>query len=112
MGRVRLVDPYMGGNRAGFPNRERRLNGPIQTTGTDILKLSVLNLWATEPEYARMLFSAHGEVVIELLDLDREEEALGWVRSQMTAAVVEILGEELAKNVVDAKVARSWGEAV
>jgi DNA polymerase I-like protein with 3'-5' exonuclease and polymerase domains len=110
-GRKRFVDPYLGGYKAGFPNREQRLNGPIQTTGADILKTTILKLWATEPPFARALFPAHDEVVIELLDPDKEEKAISWVTGEMTEAVVEVLGEDLAKNVVDAKMARSWGEA-
>jgi len=113
-GRKRFVDPYLTDGRyrrQGWPNREQRLNAPIQTTGTDIMKLAIIKMMETEPTFARLLFPAHDEAVIELLDPTKEEESIEWVTECMERAVVEILGEDLAKNVVDAKVARSWGEA-
>ena len=113
-GRKRFVDPYLTDGRyrrQGWPNREQRLNAPIQTTGTDMMKLAIIKMMETEPTFARLLFPAHDEAVIELLDPTKEEESIEWVTECMERAVVEILGEDLAKNVVDAKVARSWGEA-
>jgi DNA polymerase I len=107
-GRKRLVSPVLYGERTGLPNREERLNGPIQSTGADILKLILIRLSDTEPHYARLLVPVHDEVIVEA-DPGHDEEASAWVTETMTAVVRDVLGDNLARDVVEVSVGESWG---
>ncbi|MDP8951504.1 MAG: DNA polymerase, partial [Actinomycetota bacterium] len=96
LGRRRIVGVVKSGYWKGYPKREERLNGPIQATGSDILKMILKRLSKEEEHHphARLLLSAHDEVVLEV-DEGYEDDAVSWVKGVMREAVEEVLGSEL-----------------
>lgn len=111
LGRRRVVGVARGGYWKGYPNREERLNGPIQSTGSDILKMILKRLSREEQEHphARLLLPAHDEVVFEV-DEGYEDDAASWVKGVMQGAVEEVLGPELGgTGCVEVKLGKSWG---
>jgi DNA polymerase-1 len=107
-GRHRTVSPKKWGSRRGWPNREERLNAPIQSTGADIFKKILIRLSEEGHPHAELILPVHDEVIFEV-DKGQGEEVSEWLMRVMTDAVVEVLGEDLAKNVVDVVVGDSWG---
>ena len=111
LGRRRVVGVVRSGYWKGYPNREERLNGPIQSTGSDILKMILKRLSKEEQDhpYALLLLPAHDEVVLEV-DEGYEYDAVSWVKSVMREAVEEVLGPKLGgPGCVEVKLGKSWG---
>jgi DNA polymerase-1 len=117
LGRRRLVDPHRYGPGSGNPNREERLNAPIQSTGSDIMKVCLLRLFESEPEFARILFPHHDAVIVEVdggqASPERIEATGSWLEETMGGVVASVLGEDYAHDVVEVSITEGggWGEA-
>jgi DNA polymerase-1 len=111
LGRRRVVGTVRGGYWKGYPKREERLNGPIQSTGSDIQKMILKRLCAEEQDHfhTHLLLSVHDELVLEV-DEGYEDDAVSWVQGVMQEAVEEVLGPELGgPGCVEVKLGKSWG---
>jgi hypothetical protein len=105
------------GSYDGKPKYTERLNGPIQTTGTDILKLALAKLSATKEEHPgiEVLLSVHDEVLLESPAGKKAKEAKAWLEDALRSAVDEVLGPEYVgepgtpSDCAEAEIQDSWG---
>ena len=84
------------------------LNAPIQGTAADIIKVAMINVHtriAAEGLKSRMLLQVHDELVLEVVDAERE---------QVETAVREEMGSAITLSVpleVSVGYGRSWDDA-
>jgi DNA polymerase-1 len=100
------------------PKYTDRLNGPIQSTGADILYSTLCRL-DTEQRAGifadvEILISSHDEIVLHAPESSAQEVA-EWLKDHMRAAMAELIGEELAtktehSDCVESFIGDSWGE--
>ena len=104
-----------GRRRMNVEKLTDRLNAPVQGTGADGLKLALALLWERRsecPEAVPVLL-CHDEVVVEC-DAKQAVDAQVWLETAMIEGMGAFLNgtEEVDVAVeVEARIARSWGEA-
>jgi DNA polymerase I len=109
-GRRRYVKPDSEGN----PKYTDRINGPIQTTGADVLYVALGRLRDDQEERGlfprcRFLLSSHDEILLEVLDDGEGEAALGWLVSHMRGALEDLLSPDFGgEGCVEAKLVKDW----
>jgi DNA polymerase-1 len=91
-----------------------RLNSPVQGTGVDGLKLSLVLLWERRDECpgAVPILVCHDEVVVAC-DAEQAAGAKTWLEKAMIEgmnAVMNSTGKARVPVEVDARIARRWGE--
>ena len=100
------------------PKYTDRLNGPVQSTGADILYMTLCKLDADQRTGVfadvEVLISAHDEIVLHTPESSAEEVA-EWLKDHMRAAMAELIGDELAakteySDCVESYVGNSWSE--
>jgi DNA polymerase-1 len=108
LGRRRIVEP----DYEGKPSFTERLNGPVQGTAADILKLALAKLWEGREEHpdAFPVLTVHDEIVIECGRAAAEDTA-AWLGSVMREAVGTVLGclELAGQDAVEIEIVNSWG---
>jgi DNA polymerase I-like protein with 3'-5' exonuclease and polymerase domains len=100
------------------PKYTDRLNGPVQSTGADILYRTLYRL-DTDQQAAvfaevEMLISSHDEIVLHA-PASNAEDVAEWLKGHMRAAMAELIGEELAtktehSDCVESYIGDSWSE--
>jgi DNA polymerase I len=103
-----------GRRRMDVQRLTERLNGPVQGTGADGLKLALAFLWERRGECpgAVPMLVCHDEVVVEC-DVEQAAEAKTWLQKAMIEGMDAITNgrDEVQVPVeVEARIARSWGE--
>jgi DNA polymerase I-like protein with 3'-5' exonuclease and polymerase domains len=117
-GRRRYVSRSRDGYGRFRPKYTDRLNGPVQSTGADILYRTLCRL-DTEQRAGifadvEVLISSHDEIVLHAPRSSAEEVA-EWLKDHMRAAMAELIGEELAaetgySDCVESHIGDSWSE--
>jgi DNA polymerase-1 len=110
LGRRRVVAP----DASGKPKYTDRLNGPIQTTGADVLYRTLRRLMKDQDEgvctEATFLFSSHDEIVFECPEIAKEA-VMEWLVRRMREVFGELIGEVLAGPAsVEVECGQSWAE--
>ncbi len=110
LGRRRVVAP----DASGKPKYTDRLNGPIQTTGVDVLYRTLKRLMKDQDESvcseATFLFSSHDEIVFECPETSKEE-VIEWLGRRMREVLGELIGDELAgPTSVEVACGQSWAD--
>jgi DNA polymerase-1 len=97
-----------GRRRLGVERFTDKLNSPVQGSGADVLKLALARLWESRElaPSARLLLSVHDELVVECPVADADAVAT-WLSAQMTAAMVELVGDAVS-IVVDTAIGATW----
>jgi DNA polymerase I-like protein with 3'-5' exonuclease and polymerase domains len=100
------------------PKYTDRLNGPVQSTGADILYRTLCRL-DTEQRAGvfadvEILISSHDEIVLHAPQSSAEDVA-EWLKDHMRAAMAELIGKELAaktehSDCVESYIGDSWSE--
>ena len=96
--------------RLGFRGEEewkinnQGMNNPVQSTGADMIKLSMLHLYRFHPEI-KIIHCLHDELVCEIA-VQKAEQGLNWLNESMSWACMKILGEPLSRP--DSKIAYNW----
>jgi DNA polymerase I-like protein with 3'-5' exonuclease and polymerase domains len=100
------------------PKYTDRLNGPVQSTGADILYRT---LWKLDVEQragvfadVEILISSHDEIVLHAPQF-RAQELAEWLKGHMRDAMAELIGKELAaktehSDCVESYIGDSWSE--
>ena len=100
------------------PKYTDRLNGPVQSTGADILYRTLCRLDAEQRAgifaEVEILISSHDEIVLHAPQ-SSTPEAAEWLKDHMRAAMAELIGEDLATSTehsdcVESYVGESWSE--
>jgi DNA polymerase I-like protein with 3'-5' exonuclease and polymerase domains len=100
------------------PKYTDRLNGPVQSTGADILYRTLYKLDTDQQTRvfadAEILISSHDEIVLQASE-SSAPDAAAWLKDHMRAAMAELIGEEFAAKTehadcVDSYMGNSWSE--
>ena len=91
-----------------------RLNGPVQGTGADGLKLALTPLWERRNQCpgAMPVLVCHDEIVVEC-DAELTTDAKAWLGGAMIEGMEAVLSptDEVGVPVeVEVRIASSWGE--
>ena len=97
-----------------MPGASKDGNAPIQSTGTDGLKLALVLLWERRAECpgARPVLVCHDEVVVEC-DAEQTADVRVWLERAMIEGMDVVLNSKGKVHMpleVDARIARSWGK--
>jgi DNA polymerase I-like protein with 3'-5' exonuclease and polymerase domains len=98
---------------ASLSNRELRgalLNFPIQSSGSDVLKLTMVNVWQEKPKGFRLLASIHDEI-LAVLKPGRVNYAKGLLREAAADAVRRVQHNDIPIPL-EMGVGRNWWEAI
>jgi DNA polymerase I-like protein with 3'-5' exonuclease and polymerase domains len=98
---------------ASLSNRELRgalLNFPIQSSGSDVLKLTMVNVWQEKPKGFRLLASIHDEI-LAVLRPGRVNYTKGLLREAAADAVRRVQHNDIPIPL-EMGVGRSWWEAI
>ena|SRR5215218_9273236 len=97
-----------GRRRLGVAKFTEALNTPVQGTGADGLKSALARLFASRDEVpnARLIAVVHDELLAECPEADAESTAQ-WLARHMTAAMQEMVGDEVP-TTVDVTHGPSW----
>jgi len=107
LGRRRYLPMIMSRSEQDVAYAERQAyNHVIQGSAADVMKLALIKIRKSLPEYGRLLLTVHDEIVTEV-PADRTEEAAEIVRQAMETAGSRWFDVPL---VADVKVADRWGE--
>jgi len=101
LGRYRRLG-YMGEEE--WRIRNQGMNNPVQSTGADMIKLSMLHLYKFHRQ-VKIIHCLHDELVCEIKE-DLAEQGLKWLNESMSWACSKILGEPLSRP--DSKIAYNW----
>jgi DNA polymerase I-like protein with 3'-5' exonuclease and polymerase domains len=105
-GRRIILDPSLS-------NREIRgalLNFPIQSSGSDELKLTMVNVWQENPEGFRLLASIHDEI-LALVKPDQVKYAKALLREAAVNAACRVMQNDIPIPL-EIGVGKNWWEAI
>jgi DNA polymerase I-like protein with 3'-5' exonuclease and polymerase domains len=100
------------------PKYTDRLNGPVQSTGADILYRTLCRLDAEQRAGVfadvEILISSHDEIVLHAPQSSAPDVA-EWLKGHMRVAMAELIGKELAtknecSDCVESYIGHSWSE--
>jgi DNA polymerase I-like protein with 3'-5' exonuclease and polymerase domains len=94
-------------------NRELRgalLNFPIQSSGSDVLKLTMVNVWQEKPKGFRLLASIHDEILAVL-----KPDRINYAKALLREAAIDAVRRVQHNNIpipLEMGVGRNWWEAI
>jgi DNA polymerase I len=110
-GRRRYVKP----DSESKPKFTDLINGPIQTTGADILYVALGRLRDDQERglftRCRFILSSHDEILLEVPDDEEGRAAKNWLSGHMSDVLEEILSSELGgEECVEALLVDDWSQ--